>query len=269
MTPNPPDSTPDGRRRPRWQRVLLWLALSVGVVGAGLVVTVLVASDPLPRATPSAEADAVARAVERAVRVDAWERTGAVRFTFMGQRSYLWDRTRALVRVRQGDEEVLLRGSWGRVWEGGREVRGAAARSRTESAYRMFLNDSFWMNPLAKLFDAGTTRALVPLPGGGRGLLVSYATGGVTPGDSYLWELPPAGRGDTPLAWRMWVSVLPIEGLRATWEGFVTLSTGARIATRHHVGPAPVTLGDLAGATTLTELEPGADPFARLFPTTP
>jgi len=269
MTPNPPDSTPDGRRRPRWQRVLLWLALSVGVVGAGLVVTVLVASDPLPRATPSAEADAVARAVERAVRVDAWERTGAVRFTFMGQRSYLWDRTRALVRVRQGDEEVLLRGSWGRVWEGGREVRGAAARSRTESAYRMFLNDSFWMNPLAKLFDAGTTRALVPLPGGGRGLLVSYATGGVTPGDSYLWELPPAGRGDTPLAWRMWVSVLPIEGLRATWEGFVTLSTGARIATRHHVGPAPVTLGDLAGAATLAELDPGADPFARLFPTTP
>jgi hypothetical protein len=67
----------------------------------------------------------------------------------------------------------------------------------------------------------------------------------------------------------MWVSVLPIKGLRATWEGFVPLSTGARVATRHHIGPAPVTIDDLAGAATLAELEPGADPFARLFPTTP
>ena len=269
MTSNSAESAPQGRRRPRWQRVLLWLALSVGVVGAVLVVGVLAASDPLPRSTPSADADTLARDMERAVRIDAWERTGAVRFTFMGQRSYLWDRTRSLVRVRSGEEEVLLRGSWGRVWEGGREVRGPAARSRTESAYRMFLNDSFWLNPLAKLFDAGTSRALVPLPNGGRGLLVSYASGGVTPGDSYLWELPPGGRGDTPRAWRMWVSVLPITGLRATWEGFVPLSTGARVATRHHIGPAPVTIDDLAGAATLAELEPGADPFARLFPTTP
>jgi hypothetical protein len=269
MTSNSAESAPQWRRRPRWQRVLLWLALSVGVVGAVLVVGVLAASDPLPRSTPSADADTLARDMERAVRIDAWERTGAVRFTFMGQRSYLWDRTRSLVRVRSGEEEVLLRGSWGRVWEGGREVRGPAARSRTESAYRMFLNDSFWLNPLAKLFDAGTSRALVPLPNGGRGLLVSYASGGVTPGDSYLWELPPGGRGDTPRAWRMWVSVLPIKGLRATWEGFVPLSTGARVATRHHIGPAPVTIDDLAGAATLAELEPGADPFARLFPTTP
>lgn len=265
MTQPPAESTPHGRRRPRWQRVLLWLALSVGVVGTGLVVWGMAASDPLPRATPSADADTLARDIERAVRIDAWERTGAVRFTFMGQRSYLWDRTRSLVRVRSGEEEVLLRGSWGRVWEGGREVRGAAARSRTESAYRMFLNDSFWLNPLAKLFDAGTTRALVSLPGGGRGLLVSYAAGGVTPGDSYLWVLPPAGRGDTPIGWRMWVSVLPIGGLRATWERFVTLSTGARVATRHHIGPAPVALDEVAGAATLAELEPGEDPFARLL----
>jgi hypothetical protein len=269
MTPPNPESTPHGRRRPRWQRFLAWTALGSGVLVGGIALVLVLASSPRPQAAPSAEADALARAVERAVRVDAWERTGAVRFTFMGQRSYLWDRTRSLVRVRQGDEEVLLRGTWGRVWEGGRELRGKAARARTAAAYSMFLNDSFWMNPLAKLFDAGTSRALVALPGGGRGLLVTYASGGVTPGDSYLWELPPAGRGDTPVAWRMWVSVLPIRGLRATWERFVPLSTGARVATRHALGPASVTIDDLAGAATLAELEPGEDPFARLLANAP
>ncbi len=265
MTPSAPDSTPHGRRRPRWQRVLAWLALGGGLLVGALALGLVLASSPRPSASPSAEADALAQAIERAVRVDAWARTGAVRFSFAGQRTYLWDRARSLVRVRQGDDEVLLRGSWGRVWEGGREVRGAAARARTASAYAGFLNDSFWLNPLAKLFDAGTTRALVALPGGARGLLVTHASGGVTPGDSYLWELPAAGRGDTPIAWRMWVTVLPVGGLRASWERFVTLSTGARVATRHRAGPVTLTLDDVAGAATLRELEPGADPFARLL----
>ncbi len=35
-----------------------------------------------------------------AVDSDAWERIGAVRWTFRGNRSHLWDRERQLVRVR-------------------------------------------------------------------------------------------------------------------------------------------------------------------------
>ena len=49
----------------------------------------------------------------------------------------------------------------------------------------------------------------------------------VTPGDAYLWEV---GADGLPVAWRMWVQVLPIEGLRVTREDWVTLATGARVA---------------------------------------
>lgn len=253
------------RRRPLWQRIAAWLALAIGVLVLALVVAGFVVDEPRPHAAASPEADALAHAVERAVHTDAWERTGAVRWTFAGERSHLWDRTRALVRVRWDDVEVQLRGTWGRAWRGGVEVRGGERKVLVAQAWSGFVNDSFWLNPLAKLFDGGTQRALVALPAGRRGLLVSYASGGVTPGDAYLWELPPAGHGDTPSAWKMWVSVIPVGGLEVTWEHYVTLATGARIATHHRLGPVTIALEDVAGAATLAELEPGDDPFAKLL----
>ncbi len=268
MKPTAPPDAPSisaGARRPRWQRVLAWLALGTGLLVLALIGVGFVLDEPRPHVAPSAEADVVAHAVERAVNVAAWERTGAVRWTFAGQRSHLWDRARSLVRVRWGSVEVQLRGTWGRAWRDGVEVRGAERNSLVAQAWSGFVNDSFWLNPCAKLFDPGTQRALIALPGGGRGLLVSYASGGVTPGDAYLWELPPAGRGDTPRAWKMWVSIIPIGGVEASWERFITLATGARVATRHRLGPVTLRLDDVAGAATLAELEPGADPFAKLL----
>lgn len=268
----PPAQNPDAspvasgtRRRPLWQRLLAWLALAIGVSFAALGIAGVVAHEPQPHPVASPEADALARAVERAVNAEGWAQTGAVRWSFAGKRTYLWDRTRSLVRVRSDDLEVQLRGTWGRAWRDGVEVRGSERTRIVETSWAAFINDSFWLNPCAKLFDDGTQRALVPLPGGARGLFVSYASGGVTPGDAYLWELPPGGRGDTPRAWKLWVRTIPIGGVEVSWERYVTLSTGARISTRHRVGPFTLAINDLAGAATLAQLEPGDDPFARLL----
>ena len=125
-----------------------------------------------------------------------------------------------------------------------------------------WVNDAFWLNPLAKLRDEGVSLAVVD-DDGEESLLVSYASGGLTPGDAYLWRVGPDG---TPTAWKLWVSILPIGGVETSWEGWVTLDTGARISTRH-AGPLGLTLEltDVEGATTLDALVDGPDPFAPLF----
>jgi hypothetical protein len=131
-----------------------------------------------------------------------------------------------------------------------------------QQAWEYWCNDAFWLNPIAKLYDPGVTRGFVELPRPQRGLLVTYSSGGVTPGDAFLWIVAENG---LPSAWKMWVSIIPIGGVSATWEDWQTLSTGARVATLHRIGPVEVRLSEIEAAETLAELPGEAEAFAALF----
>jgi hypothetical protein len=251
------------QRRKRRRRVLVVLGAVLALAIAACLIGYVVLDSPRPVGTPGPRADALAARIEASVAVDAWERTGAVRWDFDGRQEHLWDRRRNVSRVRWGDIEVQqsLDARRGRAWEAGREVEGARLAALLDDAWTHHCNDSFWLNPLAKLRDPGVTRSLVRGSDGTESLLVSYASGGVTPGDAYLWRVGDDGR---PIEWQMWVSVLPIGGVTASWEGWTSLSTGTVISTRHELGPMTLELGEVVGATTLDELEPGDDPFAPL-----
>lgn len=216
---------------------------------------------PMP-ATTAGDADALARRMLAAVDADAWARTGAVRWTFFNGDRHLWDRARGFERYEHGDTRVLLDVGTrrGLAWEGSRPLRGAELDRALDTAWRRWINDSFWLNPVVKAFDDGVTRAVARVDGRDA-LLLRYRSGGVTPGDSYLWLLDEGGR---PRAWRMWVSILPIAGLEASWEGWTRLSTGALVSTAHQMGPVHLAIREAAGAETLGGLVPGADPFAAL-----
>lgn len=247
-------------------RRLLLGAAALLLVSAGGCFAAL--SDPLP--TPAAgtsaeDADALAREIERAVGAEAWAQTGAVQWTFAGRNEHLWDKERHLARVRWKDTEVLLDLTRrdGQATVKGEPVYGDEAAELFEDAWARWANDSFWLNPLVKLFDEGTSRAIVPLDGGGQGLLLTYSSGGVTPGDSYLWILGEDGR---PTAWKMWVSVIPVGGVETSWEGWQQLSTGAWVSTAHKGLGLTLEVTGVQGAATLAELTGGADPFAPLSP---
>jgi hypothetical protein len=271
------------QKRPRANEFVYFASLSYSVAMAkplvrrmvkatlmlvGLLVLVLLAAlvglrHPMPEGTPGPEAEALAHAIEDAVALPAWQKTGAVRWSFVGVNQHLWDRQRNLARVRWSKNEVLLDVARqdGRAFVDGRELSGEPAKALVQSGYKRFINDSFWLNPLAKLFDDGTSRARATVDGR-PALIIHYASGGVTPGDTYVWLVD---EHDRPTAWRLWVSVLPIHGLEFSWSDWVTLSTGAQIATAHRaLGLNAVAIKDVAGAATLAELEPGADPFAPL-----
>lgn len=250
----------------RAKRIIL---VSLGVIVLPMVgLALLFASlhQPAPTIIPNsqAKADALAKLMLEAVNDQAWAQTGAIKWTFPRGHEHLWDKRRGFARVRFGGNEVLINLSTrkGQAKTADKVVTGPEADALLEKAWSLWCNDAFWINPVTKAFDMGTTRALVD-EGGRPSLLVSYASGGVTPGDSYLWRLDEQNR---PVAWRMWVSIIPIGGLEFSWKGWQQLPTKAWVATEHQ-GPLGINLNmkGVAAAKTLAELEPGPDPFSPLL----
>lgn len=190
----------------RWLRQVGGLLAAVVASGVGLGCAL---SHRLPQAAPGPEALARAERIESAVGIAAWQDVGAVSFSFAGRNHHLWDRQRELHRVEFGAHVVLydLKTREGRAWKGETELQGEDRVAALDRAWAMWCNDTFWLNPFDKFRDPGVTLGAVELEDGREGLLVQYSQGGVTPGDSYLWIMDASGM---PVAWRMWVSVIPI-----------------------------------------------------------
>jgi hypothetical protein len=243
------------------KRWLLRVLVVFGVLMAALFVAGWLANEPRPVGAPGEAADALARKIEEKVGKEAWDRTGAVWWSFGDRYVHLWDRSRSFARVRWKDVEVLLDLSTrkGLATKAGGRVEGAEGDELVAHAYQRWINDSFWLNPLVKLFDEGTTRALVKGEDGRDALLVTYSSGGSTPGDAYLWIL---GDDGLPEAWKMWVGILPIGGLELTWERWIELPHGARISTLHE-GVFTLEMKDVQAAPSVTAVE-AEDPFAPL-----
>lgn len=247
------------------KRIALGAGGLVLLLGLVIVVALFIEQEPTPPGAPGPEAEALADRIEQAVNLKAWERTGAVKWSFNGRHQHLWDRTRRLARVSWGPNVVLLRldDQSGRAWVDAKEAESHQRDRLLQFAWAFWCNDSFWLNPLAKLRDTGTTRALVKREDGSEALLVQYGAGGVTPGDRYLWLV---NADALPTRYKMWVKILPVGGVDATWEAWITLATGAKISTEHQLlGGLTLRLSDVAGAATLQELAPGDDPFAPLL----
>jgi hypothetical protein len=217
----------------------------------------------LPPSLPTPDADRVASQMMAAVNAAAWEKTGAVRWDFDGRAKHLWDRRRGLARVEWSDVRALLdlQRRIGRAFEEGVEAHGEDAMELLDDAHGKWTNDAFWLNPVVKVFDPGTEREVVTETSTERGLVVRFTSGGRTPGDVYLFWL---GIDGTPARWQMWTSNIPFKGMEASWDGWIVLETGARISTKHETFIIDIELHEVAGAFTLAELEPGADPFAEL-----
>ncbi len=235
---------------------------------------------PRPAGLPSPEADAAAAAMQAAVGIDGWERTGAVRWVFNGKRRHLWDRRRGLARVgwpeadgRQVEVWLEIGSRRGIAARDGAPVAEPEAAGLVEQAYAAWINDGFWLYPFDRFGGPEVERSVVDLPvdpaapgdpqGGPpeRGLLVRWLSGGLTPGDAYLWRVGADGR---PAGWWMWVSVIPEGGVPVSWEGWEQLSTGAWVSTLHRFPSRELRLTEVEGATQLRRLE-ATDPFGALL----
>lgn len=218
-----------------------------------------------PQATPTAEADLLADKMMASVNTAAWDSTRWVKWNFADRNQYVWNKEKHLVQVTMGDNVVLLNPGdvSGIAYTNGKEVPPAEGQGLIKSAWDNFNNDSFWLNAIAKAKDPGTVRSIVDLEDGQKGLKVEYKGGGTTPGDSYVWVLDENNR---PTSYKMWVKIIPLGGMGATWEQYEPISTGALISRRHKLDVVNLDLKitDVAGGMNLSDVGLTEDPFLEL-----
>jgi hypothetical protein len=217
------------------------------------------ACSSLPKGIPGPAAEQLAQKMLAGADFDKWQATAAVSFTFRGGDKIFWDRKRKLTEVVIRKKLVQFSEVSGKsvCFEEERRVFDECSEM-TETAIKRFYNHTFWLNPAFHISSPGAERALVSE----NQLLVSFKSGGSTPGDSYLFTLDEEGK---IAEMRMWVSILPIKGARAVFSNYVKTQTGVRVALNHEVASlASVNLSDVVMYAQYPETG-GADRFQGLL----
>ena len=209
----------------------------IGIVLVGLVAALAalfaIYNEDLPEGGQPQAADALANKMLQAVNHEAYKNTEVIEWSFVGQHHYKWFKQQNRVDVKWDNILVhlnLQHPDSSIVLKNDIQVTDESRSTLIQNAVDFFNNDSFWLVAPHKVFDPGTGRKIVQLENGEQGLLVSYTSGGSTPGDSYLWMLDENG---LPIAFKIWASVIPLGGLEATWENWTKAETGALFPASH------------------------------------
>ncbi|UOY06688.1 hypothetical protein L0P88_22545 [Muricauda sp. SCSIO 64092] len=230
------------------KRILKILGIGLGsVILIGLIFGII-AHEALPEGRTGPEADRLAQKMLDALNHEKYSQTRYLEWSYQGGRNqYKWDKELGLCQVKWDDHEVdlnLSKPNESKVIKKGEPLPKDEGKAIVEKALTYFNNDSFWLVAPYKVFDAGTTRSIVVLEDGTEGLLITYNSGGTTPGDSYLWELNPNG---FPNSYKMWVKIIPIGGLEASWDDWMEVESGAFLPKSHKLGPITLSMGDVKG----------------------
>lgn len=225
------------------------LKISAGLLVVAVVLCVIlyaIYNQPLPSGRQGPETDVLAIKMLEAINYKAYKDTRYLEWSFRkGTHHYKWDKENGTVQVEWDDYRVLLnlnRPEKSSIFESDEKVAENSRAKLIEKAVSYFNNDSFWLVAPFKIFDSGTERSLVQMEDGSEGILVTYTVGGTTPGDSYLWKLGPNA---FPESFRMWVEIIPIGGLEATWDDWKIMESGVFLPTTHRLGPIDFPIEDL------------------------
>ena len=190
-------------------------------------------NEDLPTGIQNEQADLLASKMLKPLNYDAYKATNYIEWTFNKRHHYKWQKNKNTCEVFWKNHKVELHLNnleQSTSYTNNERVSDSDAKELITKAFNYFNNDSFWLVAPYKVFDSGTTRQLVNLPNNQQGLLITYSSGGSTPGDSYLWILDDNYK---PKAFKMWVSILPINGLEASWSDWTITETGAQLPTFH------------------------------------
>ena len=92
----------------------------------------------------------------------AWDMTRYIRWTFLGKRALLWDKTKERVRIDFLDQalkiRINLKDMTGKVWKDGQELTHPdSLKKYLARGKSIWINDSYWLVMPFKLKDSGVT----------------------------------------------------------------------------------------------------------------
>lgn len=219
---------------------ILLIVISVFLI-TGIVIFQLI-DEPLPEGKEGPRAEQMAYEMLLALNKEAYDSLEVLSWSYPPGHKYTWYKNEDSVVVNWDEITVYLN----TFTKKGTVVKEGAMSKKDsleyiQEAYEYFINDSFWLIAPYKVRDPGTNRKLVDYRGKDA-LLVTYSSGGVTPGDSYLWILDEENK---PKSWKFWVQILPIGGIEFSWEEWENIN-GALISTLHK-GPIDLEITNLEG----------------------
>ncbi|OIQ30390.1 MAG: hypothetical protein BM564_03210 [Bacteroidetes bacterium MedPE-SWsnd-G2] len=188
---------------------------------------------PVPEGIEGPKADALATKMLEELNYKAYDSTHYIEWSFKSRHHYQWDKKDNKCTVYWKNLKVNLdfeHPENNKAYMHNFKLIDQEKADAIAQATKYFNNDSFWLVAPYKVFDPGTERRLVNLENGDTGLLVTYTSGGTTPGDSYLWQFDANGK---PTSFKMWTSILPIQGLEASWTDWKETETKAQLPTFH------------------------------------
>ncbi|WP_370458262.1 hypothetical protein [Cellulophaga sp. L1A9] len=226
--------------------ILKVILVLIGLLVVVFAISYFVYNEPLPEGKNPKEADDLALKMLTALNKEAYQNTRYLEWSFAGgNHRYKLDKENGKVTVIWKAYLVELnlnKPNKSDVFENGAKVIGDEKPKLITTAIDYFNNDSFWLVAPFKVFDEGTTRNLTSLEDGSQGLMITYSSGGTTPGDSYIWKLNEEG---LPESYKMWVKIIPFGGLKATWEGWKTMENGVSLPSSHKIGPISLSMGEV------------------------
>jgi len=243
-------------------KILKWLLIFIIALFVIGFIFVKAISEDRPAALENTNADAVANEMLASLNQPAWDTLKYLKWEFKGGHKYLWDKQDNNAVISWGDNKVIMNLDKvdGQAFVGGNLVSGDEASGLIQTAWSYWCNDSFWMFAPFKVFDKGTSRSIVDTKDDHTGLMVTYDSGGVTPGDSYLWLLD---KNKIPTGYKMW-TFIPVKGMHMSWENWKTLKGGAKVAISHKSSALSFDMEDVEEGNSPSELGFDNQVFAGL-----
>jgi hypothetical protein len=223
------------------KRILRGLLILTGLIVLGFFILKWSFSEDVPTGEKGAKADALAAQVLEALNHNQLSQMDSISWIFRGVNHYTWNMNDRKVTVRWDDTTVNLNTAnpdTSLAYENGALLKGSNSKEAIEYALFNFNNDSFWLMAPYKINDPGTEREWIS----DNELLVRYTSGGSTPGDVYVWKLDD---NHLPISFKMWVSIIPLDGLPAQWDGWYKTTAGFMLPKKQSIYGIDIPISDV------------------------